>query len=141
MINMVHIRGYVLYCTFNPLNRNGVKMALMDKGKGAIQEFVDNGTEFDHGSLSGRSYESWDLVPKGRLDNHPDIINYNDLWRNRPVKVLYSYRTPIAWKFDGDREWFVPEIHHSVTTTNHQNVTRVAIDNPGFYRKTQCTCQ
>lgn len=111
-------------------------MALKGYGKSAIQNFVDNGTEFTHETIKGRKYHNWDQVPKGRLSNHPDIINYNDFWAKRPVHVIFSYQTPIAWKFDGEKDWFVPEIHHSVTTTNHQNVTRVATANPGFYKST-----
>lgn len=117
-------------------------MALKQHGKTSIQRFVDNGTEFTTSSLRGARYESWYDVPKGRLSNHPDVANYNDFWTKRPVNVLFSYKTPIAWKFDGDgdRDWSVPEIHYSATTLNHQNVARVAIDNPGFYAKTDCTC-
>lgn len=114
-------------------------MALRAKGKHAIQQFVDNGKLFDHGNISGRKFDSWGEVPLGRLKDKYDT-NYNEFWANRPVHVLYSYRTPIAWQFQGDRDWQVPEIYYSVTTTNHQNVARVAIDNPSFYTKTDCTC-
>lgn len=111
----------------------GLKMALRAYGKHAIQKFVDDGTEFNHGSLKGKKFTSWYAVPKGRLDDHPDVANYNLHWSLKPVSVLYSYQTPIAWKFDGEKDWFIPEIYYSVTTTNHQNVARVATTNPGFY--------
>lgn len=108
-------------------------MALRAYGKHAIQKFVDDGTEFNHGSLKGKKYDNWDLVPKGRLSQHTDIISYNHYWRIKPVTVLFSYQTPIAWKFDGEQDWDVPEIYYSVTTTNHQNVARMATTNPGYY--------
>ena len=40
--------------------------------------------------------------------------------------VVYSYATPIAW-WTPSGGWFVPAVKYSVTTTNHQAVTRVAI--------------
>lgn len=109
-------------------------MALKAKGKKAIQDFIDNGTEFKHETISGQAFSQWIDVPLGRLHNP----GYGELYGHKPVLVLFSYRTPIAWKFAGDDEkWEVPERHYSVTTTNHQNVARVAIDNPGFYKNSK----
>lgn len=108
-------------------------MALRAYGKNAIQKFVDDGTEFNHGSLKGKKFDSWYAVPLGRLSNHPDVANYNHFFARRSVSVLYSYQTPIAWKFEGENDWFIPEIFYSVNTTNHQNVARMATTNPGYY--------
>lgn len=43
-----------------------------------------------------------------------------------PFYVVYSYRTPIAW-VSKDGEWVVPDVKYSATTTNHQNIVRVAV--------------
>lgn len=108
-------------------------MGLKAYGKKAIQAFVDDGIEFDHETIKGKKYGRWDEVPLGRLsEKRPP--NYDEHWSAHPVRVIFSYKTPIAWRFDGTaQDWTVPEIHYSVTTTHHQNVVRVAVDNKGFY--------
>lgn len=107
-------------------------MALKAYGKRAIQAFVDEGKEFTHETIKGAKFARWDEVPLGRLADHWPP-NYDEVWRAKPVSVIFSYKTPIAWRFDGEKDWTVPEIHYSVTTTNHQNVVRVAADNKGHY--------
>jgi hypothetical protein len=48
------------------------------------------------------------------------------LFRERDHKyVVYSYATPIAWLDDDG--WTMPKVKYSVTTTNHQNVTRAGM--------------
>jgi hypothetical protein len=53
------------------------------------------------------------------------------LWRETATAgvrrfVVYSYRTPIAWKNEGG-EWIVPAEKYSVTTSRHQSVVRRAV--------------
>lgn len=43
--------------------------------------------------------------------------------------VIYSYGTPIAWHTPTAAGWQVPDARYSVTTTQHQNRVRVAIEN------------
>lgn len=52
--------------------------------------------------------------------------------RRKQIKfVLYSYETPMAWLI-GDEEslrWVQPDVHYSVSTTNHQLAFAAAIRN------------
>ncbi len=80
-------------------------MALKGKGKRAVQAAVDNLTPFDHGKLSAREVNG----------------TFN----------IFSYRTPVAWF--GPDGWHVTDRWYSVTTSNHVNVIRTAVANPGFY--------
>src|SRR5687767_11342625 len=105
-------------------------MALKAKGKRAIQAFIDDGIEFKHETLSGKAFGQWLDVPLGRLENP----RYGESAAYMSVLVLFSYGTPIAWRFTNETSWTVPAVKYSVTTTNHQNVARVAIDNPGHYK-------
>lgn len=106
-------------------------MALGYKGKRDIQEFVDGGKRFGRGSTSLR----------GELGGGSTLGELPEPYRSQLVtlsdsgvisRVLFSHDTPIAWRTVNGM-WIVPEVRYSVTTTNHQNVARVAIDNKGFY--------
>ena len=105
-------------------------MALKGKGKRAIQAAVDHRTEFNHGTLSARRIEHMTyghMVPELGRSLAVEIAV------NGSAFVIFSYRTPIAWWTSEGDGWVVPDARYSVTTTNHQNVVRVAVDNPGFY--------
>lgn len=110
------------------LSNKGKIMALKAKGKKAVQAFVDERKFFDHNSLSGMPM----VYGMGKLPepyrSQLDLLDHHGIID----RVLYSYETPIAWRTKAGT-WVVPEVHYSNATTNHQNVTRVAIDNPGFY--------
>lgn len=41
-----------------------------------------------------------------------------------PMYVVYSYRTPIAWRTD--ERIVIPRVQYSGTTTRHQNLVREA---------------
>lgn len=105
-------------------------MAIQDRGRKAIQAFVDRGTEFRHRSLAGVHHDG-EGYEFGALP---------DQWRAQlataqPYRVLYSYDTPIAWWSPNTEEndgWTVPDVFYSRTTTNHQNVARFAIRH-GYY--------
>lgn len=100
-------------------------MALGSAGRSAIEKFVDTGNPFKHGNLSGTRNEIKGL---GRLPSqwHWQLRNA-DLEVSNPdgvgFSVLYSYDTPIAWRF-GNRpnEWIIPNVNYSPATTNHQRV-------------------
>lgn len=41
----------------------------------------------------------------------------------KPIYVVFSYGTPIAWRCAGDgQEWCVPKVTYSVTTSKHQSL-------------------
>lgn len=112
-------------------------MALKGAGMRAISRNMTNRENFRHGNVSGKWYDSWDDVPLGRLP-----MDVSALYGTKTaVYVVFSYGTPIAWRFVGtppnepgtDNGWRIPDIRYSVTTTNHQGVVRVCANNPGFY--------
>lgn len=110
-------------------------MALKGKGKRAVQAAVDYFTPFDHGTLSGRWVDSVTLAEWGHLPAVYLAALADEVEAKGKVFVIFSYRTPIAWCAAQPliRKWSLPEVRYSVTTTNHQNVVRVAAHNPGFY--------
>lgn len=106
-------------------------MAIQGYGKRGIQNGVDNRTPFKVGNVSGKWYDSWQDVPKGQLPGSYTALMRDEL-KGCKFYVVFSYRTPIAW-LDADLEWHMPSYKYSATTTNHQSVVFVAIDNRGFY--------
>lgn len=113
-------------------------MALRGKAKRAIQDGVDNHREFTVGNVKGRILDRTQLTT-GQLEWPLVEALRTDMDRvSGQAYVVFSYDTPIAWNYDVDGvteefTWVVPDVKYSVTTTNHQNVVRVAIDNPNFY--------
>lgn len=107
-------------------------MALRGAAKRVIQKAADEREPFKQGNLSAKWFDSVNAVPTGRLSS-----GWADYFRpsvrdERPVFVIFSYGTPIAWAYDNE-EFIVPDVRYSVTTTNHQNVVRTAVENFGFY--------
>lgn len=105
-------------------------MALKGKGKRAVQAAVDSFKPFNHGSLSARWIEH---MTYGHLVPQYGRSLATEIAVNGRAFVIFSYRTPIAWWSSEGEAWVSPHARYSVTTTNHQNVVRTAIDNPGFY--------
>ena len=104
-------------------------MALGTPGKQAIRNGVRDLTAFKHGSVKGMWYPSWADVPRGWLTVYVSNVTVPD---DVPVYVIFSYHTPIAWAYRLDSSdrvptWYVPEVKHSPTTTNHQANVRLAI--------------
>lgn len=110
-------------------------MALKAKGKRAIQAAVDTRRSFRHETLSARWVNDVHLCEWGQLPAAHMKALAEEIDACGSVFVIFSYDTPIAWKACRPiiREWCVPDVKYSVTTTNHQNVVRTAVDNPGFY--------
>lgn len=104
-------------------------MALQRSSKSKVQSGMDNLQPFNIGNLSG----SWSFSGQtGQLPKeYADMLT--SLTQTTDVYVIYSYRTPIAWYSSNDRTWTIPDVKYSVTTTNHQNVVKVAIENPTFF--------
>lgn len=105
-------------------------MAMRGAGLRRVQKGVDQLTPFMGSNISGR--RTW-LGQFGRLPNvWQDVLRDQS---DRVNYVIYSYGTPIAWHVpDGSSSfWVIPEVTYSVTTTNHQNVVRVATEHRGFY--------
>jgi len=110
-------------------------MALKSKGKRAIQAAVDSFTPFRHETLRGEWVRDVHLCQWGILPAKLLAVLADEIEAKGSVFVIFSYSTPIAWRAAQPliREWFVPDVKYSVTTSNHQSVVRVAADNPGFY--------
>lgn len=95
-------------------------MALQSAGRKAIEQFMTNGKPFNHGNLKGRTV----VQGVGRLPKrwHFQLLGFDG---NRDgsevgVQILYSYDTPIAWKFANRGDWVIPNVRYSDSTTNHQ---------------------
>lgn len=105
-------------------------MALHKAGVKFIQSAVDNGTTGRHGNpFSASSVDSLGKLPEPYRTQVYALRTSKEI-----VQAIFSYHTPIAIKLK-DGSWIVPDVKYSVTTTNHQNVCRVAIDNPGFWNQ------
>lgn len=99
---------------------------------------------FRCGNVKGkRVSDQWE-VETGKLPQEWRDRMRKDMERAGCLYVVWSYKTPIAWctmphpsKADQRHEWTVPDVKYSPTTTNHQNVVRVEIEHPGFYRDTK----
>jgi len=99
-------------------------MALGFDSKKALQYGIDSQTDFYLGNLTGHRVHG--KIELGRMPkSHAKGIE-------RAVYVVYSCGTPIAWALD-DKTWFIPRVDFSVTTSHHQAMVRVAVDNPGYY--------
>lgn len=72
--------------------------------------------------VNGGSYNGY----TGRL---PDA-EARQLSYARPDYIVFSYDTPIAWHDSVTREWTVPDVKYSPTTTQHQHTVTVAVHNP-----------
>lgn len=104
-------------------------MALQRSGATKVQSGVDNLRPFNIGNLSGSWSNSPNMgqLPKEYVDMLKALAQTDDVY------VIYSYRTPIAWRARNSKTWTIPNVKYSVTTTNHQNVVKVAVENPNFY--------
>jgi hypothetical protein len=110
-------------------------MALKGKGKRAVQAAIDSFAPFRHETLRGEWVQDREFIRWGQLPAVYMAMLSDEIAVNGRAFVIFSYSTPIAWRTAQPmiREWFVPDVRYSVTTTNHQNVVRTAADNPGFY--------
>jgi len=90
-------------------------MALKDRGKKAIENFIENRAFFKHETLEG-THMLFGLgqLPEPYRSQLTNLDMYDDIDR-----VLYSYKTPIAWRTK-EGVWIVPSVSYSRTTTNHQ---------------------
>lgn len=85
---------------------------------------IANRTNFRFGNISGQWSEEFDLGSFGRL---PDFLRdqLKAAAKDKDLYIVRSYLTPIGWA--NDREWFIPEVKYSNTTTHHQSILQVAI--------------
>lgn len=97
-----------------------------------MQTAIDQHKEFKRGNLSALETNGH-YAPNGRLPQKyaDQIKEHNSLY------IVYSYATPIGWCEHGqfDAKWTIPDVTYSITTTHHQSLLRVMVDNPGFYLK------
>jgi hypothetical protein len=77
-----------------------------------------------NGTLSGRAFTGNDYLyaQAGQLPQDLRDVFVHD----RPIYVVYSYATPIAW-FSPVAGWVVPSVKYSVTTSRHQGIVRQAV--------------
>lgn len=133
-------------------------MALKGLAKRTIQEGADNLTNFRVGNVRGELFQKGHYPSTGRMPAlYADMLQFHA--SRNPVYVVYSYATPIAWvnvhvtpkdsnnpnsvetrtiipidpSYAETNQWVIPDVNYSVTTTNHQNVTTLAITIPHFY--------
>ncbi len=83
-------------------------------------DFIRNRVEFKASNFEGHNgrYYGW-----GRLPN-PLRARIN---ADKPVYVVYSYTTPIAWLPAGGEGWVVPTVKYSPTTHRHQSAVALAV--------------
>jgi hypothetical protein len=93
------------------------------KNQQKIIEHVGNVDNFVVGTVRGGWFPSPDKVPMGRLADSAGAHGWGDLDPDKPVYVVYSYETPVAWRQAGG-PWVSPRIQWSVTTSHHQSLVR-----------------
>lgn len=102
-------------------------MGLRSKTLDILDRSVRDMSDFSRGNLTGKTWKGgWSTVPLGRL---PADWHHGAPYE-RPVYVIRSYRTPIAWRWDdgfGGWHWVIPNVKYSLTTTIHQSAVRSAI--------------
>lgn len=98
----------------------------------AIQDGVDHAIPFEMGYVSGKLIHSKYDIDWGRLPEKDKQLILDVIGESKAF-VIYSYRTPIAVNNLETDEWIIPDVTYSRSTTGHQHVIRVAVDNPGFY--------
>lgn len=85
---------------------------------------IDTTEPFDAGSLTGVTLQSDEVPTKGDLPHEwREQLN-----RDRPTYVVYSYGTPIAWvaNRNGGKVAVIPLVRYSSSTSRHQNIARSA---------------
>lgn len=101
----------------------------------------------DSDTLRGRTidYDKPSHIPSmGELPAEYSIALRNGLANHRVEFVIYSYRTPIAWRERtvspnrvkgsnghtvgySNHRWVMPDVRYSVTTSKHQGKVRTAL--------------
>lgn len=102
-------------------------MAIHSKAtKRVIANGVTELAPFRAASMSGRAIGEFD-DNAGRMPE-PAASEFKAAVRSGRVDyAVYSYGTPIAWHHKGVDTWTLSGEHYSVTTSNHQSLTRLAI--------------
>ena len=88
----------------------------------ASSTLIKLGVHFDAGSLAGTGQ----FVGMGRLNNIEASLLAADVEEGRADYIVYSYATPIAWRYTNG-EWHLSNQRHSVTTSKHQSRVRRAV--------------
>lgn len=112
-------------------------MATLLQTRKILSSAMIHGTTFKRGNIHAEMVRTGYYVEMGQL---PHFLKDQLKARIDPriwTFVIYSYKTPIAWATLDENgkpfDWFIPEVHYSVTTTHHQHLVRVEVSNPGFY--------
>lgn len=106
-------------------------MALQTRTQNTIAANIETRTAFKAGNVRADWYPTAADVPTGRMpsDHVSAMLTAS---KSRPVYVVFSYGTPIAYyanalAADTGNGWVESGVRYSVTTTNHQNVVSWAI--------------
>ena len=85
----------------------------------------------DSASLRGRTIDPDSDTWGGQMPLDLAIIFRNQVRRGAIRYVIYSYNTPIAYRYQEENmdspRWVVPNVKYSVTTSKHQGKVRTAI--------------
>lgn len=100
-------------------------MAYGAKNQDQIVKAIADLRIFKIGNMKGSWYPSSEAVPTGKLaPEHTQALRYAGAGQ-RPVYVIFSYATPIAWRTAGDQgecQWCHPVARYSITTSGHQSL-------------------
>ena len=96
-------------------------MAIQRDNAERIREAIHFRDAFRIASMSGEPKRPGNRIAMNRLPiEHADSVTAAEY-------VVYSYATAIAW-WSEDDGWTVPDVYHSVTTSNHQGIAKVGIE-------------
>lgn len=95
----------------------------------AAQRIRDEQAFSNHGgTLTGQPHpKPWSDRGSLYLDDREIAIWNQDMGMRSITYVIRSYLTPIAWHRDG-RGWFFSTQHHSVSTSRHQTLAQLIVD-------------
>jgi hypothetical protein len=89
------------------------------KNAGAIIHQIGDLRKFKIGNMKADWFPTPLAVPLGML--HPGYARELRSGVDMPVYVIFSYSTPIAWKYAG-QQWCAPPVKYSITTSGHQSL-------------------
>lgn len=96
------------------------------KNRDQIVDMIGDLRAFKINTMKAAWFPSSQAVPPGMLSaGHLEALRCAG-GGNKPIYVVFSYGTPIAWRCAGDQGddsgWCAPTVHYSVTTTKHQDL-------------------
>jgi hypothetical protein len=93
----------------------------------AVEGLIGKLANFKVGNMKGQWFPGSLAVPVGMMSAGHARTLHAAGQGDKPIYVVFSYGTPIAWRTAGDQGacgWTIPAVRYSVTTSKHQGIAR-----------------